>query len=216
MKKTAVFSFVISALLGGVALHATVIATVNGYPITLKEANAFVKVATKGKATYTQLSKKDRQRVIKAVATDKLVMKMASKELSKKEKEAVYVDFYVRKNFKTILKKAEKELNSREKEAAAADLWVRKKSASVKVTDEEIKKVYDKNKKLFKNRKTGKIAPFEKVRPLIYMQLKQKKFVAQLVKKAKIDYNPKSKKSKKTETKKKNGKKNTKKKEKKQ
>ena len=190
MKKK--YAFVFAALMAGVsALSATVVATVNGYPITLKEANAFVKVATKGQASYTQLSKKDRKRVIKAVATDKLVMKSAVRELSKKEKQAVYVDFYVRKNFKSILKKAEKELSTREKEAAAADLWVRKKSVSVKVSEEELKKAYEKNKKFFKNRKTGKTASFEQVKPLLYMQLRQKKFVAKLMKNAKIDYNPK-------------------------
>ncbi len=173
-------------------LSAKVIATVNGYPITLKEANAFVKRATRGKATYSKLKPADKKKVIKALATDKLVMETATRELNKREKYAIWVDFYVRKHYKELLEKAKKELTVKEKKAANADFWVRKKSANIKVTEAELKKAYKKNKRFFKNRKTGKIAPYSKVKPLLIMQVKQQKFVKKLMKKAKINYNPKA------------------------
>jgi len=172
-------------------LSAKTIATVNGYPITLKEANAFVKRATRGKATYARLKSADKKKVIKALATDKLVMETATRQLSKKEKYAIWVDYYVRKHYKELLAKAKKELSVREKKAANADFWVRKKSARIKVTDAEIKKAYARNKRFFKNKKTGKIAPLSRVKPLLMMQVKQQKFVRKLMKKAKINYSPK-------------------------
>jgi hypothetical protein len=172
---------------------AQTIATVNGYPITLKEANSFVKKATRGKATYSKLRPADKKRVIKALATDKLVMETATRSLNRKEKYAVWVNLYVRKHYKDILARAKKELSVKEKKAANADLWVRKKSSRIKVSEAEIKQAYRKNKKFFKNRKTGKVAPYSKVKQLIKMQLQQQKFVKGLMKKAKINYHPKTK-----------------------
>ena len=202
MMKRAVVSVALMTLMGAAPLAAKVIATVDGVPITLKDANRFVKKATKGRATYSMLKKKDRQRVIQAVATDKLIMAKAKEEVPKKVQEQAIVDFYIRKNIKTIIKKAEKELSSREKGMAVADIWVRKMSAPIEVTDEEAKKAYEKSKRFFKNKKTGEVAPFEKVKPLIVMQLKQKKFVEQLMKEAKIEMGSKGlKKSAKTSTK---------------
>ncbi|WP_456433570.1 LysM peptidoglycan-binding domain-containing protein [Nitratifractor sp.] len=168
------------------ALHAKVIATVNGYPITLKEANAFVKRVTHGRAVYAQLRKKDRMKVIKALATDTLIIHKAQEELTPRQKDAVIVDYYVRKHFKQILKKAKKSLSRREQRMAVADMWVRQKSLPYKVTEEEMKQAYEKNKRFFRNRKTGKIDPYEKVKPLLFMQLKQKKFVDDLMKHATI------------------------------
>jgi hypothetical protein len=181
--------------LGGSALSAKTIATVNGYPITQKEADAFVKKVTKGKATYSMLKKEDRKRVIQELATNKLLTRTAAKELTKKEKRAIWTDVYIRKHYKELMKKAEKELTVPEKYMADAELWIRKKSRDINVTEEEAKKTYEKRKKFFKNPKTGEIAPYEKVRPLIYMELKKMKFVKQVMKDAKIDYNPKPKKS---------------------
>jgi hypothetical protein len=174
------------------SLNAKVVATVNGYPISLKEANHFVKKATKGKATYSRLKPADKKRVIKALATDKLVMESARRQLSTKEKYAIWVDLYVRKHYKELLEKAKKELTLREKRAADADFWVRKKSARIKVSEAEIKKAYQKNKRYLKNRKTGKVAPYAKVKPLLRMQVQQQKFVKKLMKSAKINYNPKA------------------------
>jgi hypothetical protein len=208
MMKRMMIATLIGLVLGGGALSAKTIATVNGYPITQKEADAFVKKVTKGRATYSMLKKKDRKRVIKELATNKLLSRTAAKELTRKEKKAIWTDWYIRKHYKELMKKAEKELTVDEKYMADAELWVRKKSRDVNVTEEEMKKEYEKRKKLFKNPKTGKIVPYEQVKPLIYMELKKMKFVKEFMKNAKIDYNPKPKKStakpkKKSETKKK-------------
>jgi hypothetical protein len=172
-------------------LSAKVIATVNGYPITLKEANSYVKRLSRGKATYDRLKPADKKQVIKALATDKLVMETATKSLNKREKYAVWVDFYVRKHYKELLAKAKKDLSVREKKMANADFWVRKKSAKIKVTEAELKKAYKRNKRFFIDRKTKKAVPYSKVKPLLIMKVKQQKFVKQLMKRAKINYNPK-------------------------
>jgi len=185
--KRVINTVAVGALLFAGVATAKVIATVDGYPITLKEANAFVKKATRGQATYTMLKKKDRSMVIRAIAADKLIIHKAAEAVSARDKTLLITDFYVRKHYKELAKKAEKSLSKREKEMAVADAWVRKSSASIPVSDAEVKKAYEKNKKFFKNRKTGKIAPLEKVKPLIVMQLKQKKFVEQLMKDAKIE-----------------------------
>ncbi|WP_457606518.1 LysM peptidoglycan-binding domain-containing protein [Nitratifractor sp.] len=180
-------AIVVALALGGLPLSAKVIATVNGYPITLKDANAFVKKATKGRATYNMLKKKDKDRVIKALAADKLIMEEAKKEVPKKDQDLIITQAYIRMHFKELMKKAKKSLSARQKAMAIADVWVRKHAMDIEVSDEEIQKAYDKNKKFFKNKKTGKIVPLEKVKPIIAMQLKQKKFVEQLMKEAKIE-----------------------------
>jgi len=154
MKKL-VTTALLTGLLGIGALNAKIIATVNGYPITEKEANQLLKVLTKGKVKYSQLSPKDKRQVVQRLAVDKLVIKTAYKSLSKKEK-----DFII------------------------ANAWMAKKIRNIKVSDAEAKKAYNKNKALFK--KNGKIVPFKKVKNLIKIQLKQKKVVDRLMKKAKI------------------------------
>jgi len=196
--------YILAALLGlgTISLQATVIATVNGYPITLKEANQFVKKVTRGRATYSMLKKEDRRRVIRELATNKLLTRTAAKELKRSEKKVIWTDYYIRKHYKELMKKAEKELTVDEKYQADAELWVRKHAASIPVSEEEMKAEYKKRKKLFKDPKTGKILPFEKVKPLIEFELKKIKFVKQFMEKAKIDYNPKPKKSSKKGSKK--------------
>jgi hypothetical protein len=191
MKRIAGIALITLAM-GSTALSAKVIATVNGYEITQKEADAFVKRVTHGRATYNMLKKKDRQRVIKELATQKLITRTAAKELSKKEKLAIWTDFYIRKHYKELQQKAKKELSVPEKYMADAELWVRKNAVKIPVTDAELKAEYEKRKRLFKNPKTGKIVPFEKVKPLIAAEVKKMKFVKEFMKKAKINYHPKA------------------------
>jgi hypothetical protein len=136
-------------------VSAKVIGTVNGYPITEKEANKLLKVLTKGKLKYSQLRPKDKKEIVKRLAVDKLVIKTAYRSLSKKER-----DFVI------------------------ANAYMAKKTRGIKVSDAEAKKAYDNNKALFK--KNGKLVPFSKVKNIIKMQLRQKKVVDKLMKKAKI------------------------------
>ena len=154
MKKL-ITSLAILTTLATTAVSAKVIGTVNGYPITEKEANNLLKVLTHGKVKYSQLSRKDKEQIVKRLAVDKLVIKTAYRSLSKKER-----DFII------------------------ANAWMAKKIRNIKVSDAEAKKAYNKNKALFK--KNGKLVPFKKVKNLIKIQLKQKKVVDRLMKKAKI------------------------------
>ena len=201
MMKRVLRNTLLALVLGTVGVSAKIIATVDGYPITQKEADAFVKKATRGQAKYSMLKKADRQKVIKAIATDKLIVEKAKKEVPADIQSQLITEYYIRTHLKELAKRANKSLSKRQKGMAVADAWVRKNSADIEVTDAEIQQAYKKNKRLFKNRKTGKIAPLEKVKPLIEMQLKQKKFVEELMKNAKIEMGSKGlKRSKKSST----------------
>ncbi len=177
-------------LIGGTLVSAKTIARVNGYAITLKDANSFVKRATKGKATYYMLKKNDRRRVIQELARRTFLTHTASKELSQKEKLAVWTELYIRKHYKELQRKAKSSLSVNEKYLADTDLWVRKNAFKIPVTEAEMKAEYNKHKKLFKDRRTGKIVPFEKVKTLIAVELKKRKFVKGFLKKMKINYSP--------------------------
>lgn len=147
---------VLLALLLTASLSAKVIATVDGYPIHEKEANAFLKVATNGKVTYNKLKKKDKEDLVNRIAIDMLVLKMALREISEDERNQIIAGY-----------------------------WLRKKSEKQKVTDKEIKDAYNENKKFFKDKKE-KTIPFEKVKNMIKTSILQKKAVAKMMKKAKI------------------------------
>ena len=85
---------------------------------------------------------------------------------------------------KLVIKTAYRSLSKKERDFVIANAWMAKKIRGVKVTNSEAKRAYNKNKQLFK--KKGKIVPFSKVKNLIKMQLKQKKVVDRMMKKAKI------------------------------
>jgi len=155
------------ALLVSTSVYAKVIATVNGYPIYEKEANTFLKVATKGKATYKVLTPKDKKALVDRLAVDKLVLKTALKEVSKAEQDRVIAGY-----------------------------WLQKKVAKLKIGSKEIKKAYKENKKFFKDKK-GKTLPYSKVKDIIKTSLLQKKVVAKLMKKAKVVMGTKGLKSRK-------------------
>jgi len=178
---------VLIAVVVAVGANAKVIATVNGYPITKSEADAFVKRATRGMATYNMLKPRDKEKVIKALATDKLIVERAKKEVPKSVQKELITEYYIRTHIKELQRKAQRSLSSKQKGMAIADAWVKKNSMRIKVSDSEIRAFYEKNKRLFKNRKTGKIIPYEKIKPIIKMQLQQKKFVEELMKSAKIE-----------------------------
>lgn len=137
------------------AASAKVIGKVNGIPIYEKEANRLLKVLTKGKVKYSQLSPKDKKEVIKRIGIDKLVIRRAYKEIPKRERDLII-----------------------------ANAWLAKKIKNIKVSDKEARRFYNKNKHLFK--KNGKILPYSKVKNFIKIQLRQKKVIDRLIKRAKI------------------------------
>jgi hypothetical protein len=134
-----------------------VIATVNGIKIYKRDADKFLKLATKGKVSdLDKLSKKHQKDVIKNLASTALIEAKAKKEVTQKEKNKL-----------------------------AAQYWMGKKLKKIKVSDGEAKKFYKANKKAFKG-KNGKLVPFEKVKNYISMNIKQQKLIKKLMKSAKI------------------------------
>lgn len=155
MKKVFVAG-VLGVMLTVSGTSAKVIGRINGYPVTEKEANKFLKVVTKGKLKYHQLRPKDKKDVIKRIAVDALLIGMAKKETPLLERNQVLVNY-----------------------------WLTKKIKKIKVSDAEVRKAYDSNKRLFKDPR-GKPLPFGKVKEMIAVSIKQKKYVARLVDSAKI------------------------------
>ncbi len=155
MMKKYIFASLIGLVLGTGVMSAKVIGRINGYPITEKEANTFLKVVTKGKLKFHQLRSKDKKDVIKRIAIDSLLVGM-SKKLPQKERNQVIVNY-----------------------------WLSKKIGKISISDQAVKKAYNSNRKFFKN-KQGKILPFKEVKAMIAVSLKQKKYVARLLKSAKI------------------------------
>ncbi len=156
MRKRIYVGLIVALLCGG-GLSAKVIGKVNGYPIIERDANAFLKVVTKGKLKYNQLRPKDKLDVVKRIAVDSLLIGMSKKHLSRQEINQVIVNY-----------------------------WLAQKIKNVTVDPKEIQKAYKENKKFFKDPQSGKILPFEKVKEMIAVSLKQKKYVAQLMENATI------------------------------
>ncbi len=160
MKRLLAAAGIVALLYGGTA-SAKVIGRVNGYPITERSANNFLKVVTKGKLKYRQLRLRDKKDVVKRIATDALLVGMAKRKLSEQERNQILVNY-----------------------------WLAQKTRHIKVDPAEIKKAYTENKKFFKDPK-GNILPYEKVKEMIAVSIRQKKYVADLMKKAKITMNGK-------------------------
>jgi len=140
------------------AVKETVIGTVNGHKITQVEANKVLELMTK--------------KGEKALTFDKL---------DKKQKDAIV------KNLAPgvlIKNKAQAEVSEEEKSQIVANYWMQKKMADMKATDKEAKEIYTKNKKFYK--KDKKQLKFEDVKDYIKMQIKQKKLVDSVMKKAKV------------------------------
>ena len=159
MKKIITTSIVAIALATTmVSAKDKVIGTVDGIKITETEANKFLTAITpKGKKTilFADLSKKDKDSIVRNLAPGTLIKAKALKEVSTEEKEQI-----------------------------VANYWMQKKLADFKATDTEAKKIYNKNKKSYvKNKKQ---LTFNDVKEFIKMQIKQKKLVDSVMKKAKV------------------------------
>jgi len=148
-------------LLTSGSISAKVIGRIDGYPITEREANSFLKVVTKGKIKYRQLRPRDKKDVIKRIAVDSLLIGKAKRNVSQQERNQILVNY-----------------------------WLTRVSSKIKIDPKEVKKAYDKNKRLFKDSK-GNILPFEKVKDMIAVSIRQKKYVAHLMEQARITMNGK-------------------------
>ncbi|WP_415407586.1 hypothetical protein ACLHDG_03380 [Sulfurovum sp. CS9] len=136
-----------------------VVATINGHKILKKEADAHLKKRTQGKmSNFDHLPKKQRLRLIQEMALPVLALDSAQKELSVEEKEAVY-----------------------------SRLWMQKEVLKIKITDEQVKKVYDQLKQRSEeNNATTQIPAFETVKDKMKLQMKDKQMVGTLMKDVEI------------------------------
>ena len=136
-----------------------VVATVNGHEILKKEADDHLKKRTQGKmSNFDHLPKKQRLRLIQEMALPVLALDSAQKELSVEEKEAVY-----------------------------SRLWMQKEVLKIKITDEQVKKIYDQLKQRSEeNNATANIPAFESVKDKMKLQMKDKQMVGSLMKDVEI------------------------------
>jgi len=140
------------------ATMAKTAATVNGLIITIEDADKALDILTKGKKKWSELEEAAKKQLIQMMAPSKLVAQASEESLSKKEREA-----------------------------ALSGFWMQKKMASLKISDEDAKKMYDKMSKAAKVAKsTQKIPEFNKIKNELKMRYAQEKVVADLMKTAKI------------------------------
>ncbi|TET87351.1 MAG: hypothetical protein E3J96_05690 [Sulfurovum sp.] len=136
-----------------------VVATINGHKILKKEADAHLKKRTQGKVSnFDHLPKKQRLRLIQEMALPILALDSAQKELSVEEKEAVY-----------------------------ARMWMQKEALKIKITDEQIKEVYNQLKQQSQeNNSTANIPTFESIKDKMKIQMIEKKMIGKLMKDVEI------------------------------
>jgi len=134
-----------------------VVATVDGIAIKKGDADKFLALASKGRATDLDLlPKKQRDGLLKGYAVSVLIEHKASKEIS--------MDI---------------------KNKLAASYWAKQEMSKIDINDKDAKAFYEKNKKIYKD-KSGKTIDYDKVSQYIKIQLKQQKFNEKLLKNAKI------------------------------
>lgn len=136
-----------------------VVATVNGHNILKKEADGHIKNRTQGKISdFDHLPENQRLRIIQEMSLPILASDSAQKELSVKEKESIYVR-----------------------------LWMQKEALKIKITDDEVQKVYTKLEQESKENNSSKAIPsFESIKDKLRSQMVEKKMVTNLMKDAEI------------------------------
>jgi len=132
--------------------------TVNGMEISVAEANKALNVISRGQATWDNISPQQKEQVLKMIAPSKLAAVQAKKELTQEEKNV-----------------------------ALSNLWMQKKMSETKISDEAVKKEYNKLKEAAKKANPKKqFPPYEAAEKSIKMKLAQEKVVGELMKAAKI------------------------------
>lgn len=136
--------------------------TIAGYvgmvAIPVDEVNQMLQSMTKGKMTWQTLPPQERVRVLQMAAPAKFVSLAARNGLTKKQQKNVLSNY-----------------------------WMQKSLSRISVTDGEVKKRYEKIKKLSKKSKSKKKLPdYATLEKTLRMQVANEKFVEGLTKKAKI------------------------------
>ena len=136
-----------------------VVATVNGHKILKKEADGHLKKRTQGKmSNFDLLPKKQRLRLIQEMSLPVIALDTAKKELSGKEKEAIL-----------------------------SRIWMQKEASKIKITDEQVKSVYDQLKQRSEeNNETKKIPTFESIKDRMKLQMIDKQMVGNIMKNVEI------------------------------
>jgi len=126
--------------------------TVNGMEISVAEANKALNVISRGQATWDKISPQQKEQVLKMIAPSKLAAVQAKKELTQEEKNV-----------------------------ALSNLWMQKKMSETKVSDEAVKKEYNKLKEAAKKANPKKqFPPYEAAEKSIKMKLAQEKVVGEM------------------------------------
>ncbi len=136
-----------------------IVATVNGYKILKKEADAHLEKRTQGKmSNFDLLPKEQRLRLIQEMSLPILALDSAQKELSVKEKGSIYTR-----------------------------MWMQKEVLKIKVTDEQVKEVYDRLKQQAQENNSTKDMPaFEKVKSKMKSKIIEKQVIGKLMKDVEI------------------------------
>ena len=137
----------------------TVIATVNGEKVLKKDADSYLSQRTQGKVTdFDTLPQDQRIRLINELSFPILALDAAKKELSDKEKEAVF-----------------------------ARVWMQKEARKIKISDEDAQEVYNQLKKQAEDTNaTEPVPPFEKIKASLKAQMVEKRMMDNLTKDVKI------------------------------
>lgn len=142
-----------------------IVATINSYKLIKKNADAYISQRTNGKIKdYDLLPTKQKKRLVKEMAFPILSIEAAKKAFSKKEKETIYTQ-----------------------------IWMRKEAAKIKITNEELKGVYEILKKqaeqraqaennLQDNNATFDFPNYMTIAPKIKAQIIEKKIVDNVIK----------------------------------
>jgi TRAP-type C4-dicarboxylate transport system substrate-binding protein len=113
---------------------------------------------TKGKMTWETLPEQEKNRVLQMMAPSKMIALNAKNTLTQKQQDTILANF-----------------------------WMQKGVSQVEITDAEVKKRYEKIKKMAKKSKGKKRLPdYAELEKSLKMQLAQEKFVDSLIKEAKI------------------------------
>ena len=132
-----------------------VVATVNGHKIIKKDADAYLKKRTQGKVkNFDILPKKQRVRLLQEMSISTLASDAAKKELSEQEKLAI-----------------------------TTRVWMQKEALEIKVTDEQVKEIYDQMEQRAKDANSTKPIPsFDSIKDRMKMQIVEKQIVGKLMK----------------------------------
>jgi hypothetical protein len=137
-----------------------VVATVNGHKIIKRDADKYLKERTNGKVkNFDILPTKQRKRLLQEMSIPTLALDAAKKDLSQEEKMAI-----------------------------STRVWMQKESSKIKVSDAQVKEIYNQMLERSKAAQSNKpIPPFESIKDRMKMQIVEKQIVSKLMKDVKVE-----------------------------